>query len=392
MYYIIRLKFLIIVVGLLAIGCQTDTVRIAHFNIKEFSLEKINNVNEEGIGRHPQLLAAASIIQQVKPDILLLQEIDHDYTQKNSDQPDLIGPAQKFLKSYLSQGQNPISYNFIFSAPCNTGILTGLDLNGDGIIAQDSDIHTDQYGADSYGWGTYPGQYSMVLLSRYPIDTITVRTFQNFLWKDLPGNHIPLDFYSAEAINILRLSSKSHWDVPIIINTHRLHMLISHPTPPAFDGPEDRNGRRNFDEIMFWRLYLDKNNLLYDDQAHHGGYSKNNPFIIAGDLNADPGEKAVYDGMNTIKQLIKHPLIQDTKNFLVSEGSAEGWEKDQKYFTAQFSEDRRMRIDYLLLSKSLKVIDGAVFWPHSQKEHQKHKSAETASDHRLIWLDIEIQE
>jgi len=45
---------------------------------------------------------------------------------------------------------------------------------------------------------------------------------------------------------VLRLSSKSHWDVPIDIPlgaglTKRVHMLLHHPTPPAFDGPEGRN-------------------------------------------------------------------------------------------------------------------------------------------------------
>jgi len=28
-----------------------------------------------------------------------------------------------------------------------------------------------------------------------------------------------------------------------------IHILASHPTPPVFDGVEDRNGRRNHDEI-----------------------------------------------------------------------------------------------------------------------------------------------
>ncbi len=45
--------------------------------------------------------------------------------------------------------------------------------------------------------------------------------------------------YDLEAA---RLSSKSHWDVPINVNGRVLHVLASHPTPPVFDGPEDRNG------------------------------------------------------------------------------------------------------------------------------------------------------
>ena len=35
-----------------------------------------------------------------------------------------------------------------------------------------------------------------------------------------------------------------------------VHVLASHPTPPTFDGAEDRNGRRNHDEIRFWADYV----------------------------------------------------------------------------------------------------------------------------------------
>ena len=55
---------------------------------------------------------------------------------------------------------------------------------------------------------------------------------------------------------MFRLSSKSHWDVPIRIGRETVHFLVSHPTPPVFDGPEDRNGTRNHDEIRFWADYV----------------------------------------------------------------------------------------------------------------------------------------
>ena len=35
-----------------------------------------------------------------------------------------------------------------------------------------------------------------------------------------------------------------------------VHFLVSHPTPPTFDGAEDRNGTRNHDEIRFWADYI----------------------------------------------------------------------------------------------------------------------------------------
>jgi hypothetical protein len=103
----------------------------------------------------------------------------------------------------------------------------------------------------------------MLLLSRFPIDAAAIRSFQLFLWKDMPDN-LMADmrdengdlWYPQTVQEKLRLSSKSHWDVPVRINGATVHVLASHPTPPVFDGPEDRNGRRNHDEIRFWADYL----------------------------------------------------------------------------------------------------------------------------------------
>jgi hypothetical protein len=62
-----------------------------------------------------------------------------------------------------------------------------------------------------------PGEFSIGVLSRIPIDTARARTFRTFLWKDLPGHHMPPGFYPAGAIERMPLSSKSHWDLPVTI-------------------------------------------------------------------------------------------------------------------------------------------------------------------------------
>ena len=110
---------------------------------------------------------------------------------------------------------------------------------------------------DAFGYGRHEGEYGMLVLSRFPIENEFIRTFQTFLWRDMPGALLPVDpstgepYYSDAEVALLRLSSKSFWDVPIKVPAAggglpwRLHLLCSHPTPPVFDGPEDRNGRRN---------------------------------------------------------------------------------------------------------------------------------------------------
>ena len=87
----------------------------------------------------------------------------------------------------------------------------------------------------------------------------------------------------------LRLSSKTHADVGVAVPTvdggfREVRVLISHPTPPVFDGPEDRNGRRNRDEIRFWSIHLDR--------PEAAGV----PAVLLGDLNADPFDGDAFVG------------------------------------------------------------------------------------------------
>ena len=144
-----------------------------------------------------------------------------------------------------------------------------------------------------------------------------------------------------EVADLMRLSSKSHWDVPIEIDGRLLHLSVSHPTPQGFDGAEDKNGRRNFDEIKLWAEYVNDGGTLEDDQGGAGGYRSADPFVVIGDLNAkslaplsppetesarsaqsdNPFRTSIYDGKAAIDQLLDHPRIQDSGPFLTSSGS-----------------------------------------------------------------------
>lgn len=387
--------------------------RIATFNIEELSRDQLDDVDpaaagSHGAGRDPQALAAAAIIRRVRPDVLVLNEIDLP-----SD-GDPAAHAHRFAERYLASETAdpqapPIDYPYAFAAPSNTGLLTGLDLDRDGRAATAADRGERAHGGDSYGFGVYPGQYAMALLSRYPLaEGVPVRTFQRFLWRDLPGHHLPTDYYRPAEIEILRLSSKSHWDVPLAVEGQIVHLWMSHPTPPVFDGPEDRNGRRNFDEIGFWRHYLDGSPALYDDAGWTGGYDRDEPFVIAGDLNAGPGDPAIYDGSNAIDQLLGHPRIQDPAAHLTSRGAVEhraavveetrrqspkeasalAARLGVEHATAEFLGGKR--VDYLLPSGELEVVDGGVWWPSVAEDPEGHALAAAASDHRLMWLDLRL--
>lgn len=350
-------------------GGAPATVRIATYNIQEIDTAQLTAVDGAGTGLDPQAVAAALIIKFARPDILVLNEVDLDW--EHPEDPALN--ARRFAAAYVASGPDSIQYPYAYAAPSNTGLLTGLDLNGDGLVATALEQGTREHGDDSFGFGTYPGQYSMAVLSRFPLDSGGARTFQRFRWTDLPGNHIPPGYLTAEAENVFRLSSKSHWDLPVVIAADTLHLWVSHPTPPVFDGPEDRNGRRNFDEIGFWVLYLEGNDRLVDDTGAHGGYASRAPFVIAGDLNARPGDDSVvYNGMSAIDQLLAHPRIQDP---------------DPTHRpTARWLDG--VRVDYVLPSSDLSVAAAGVVDPRVSASPTIARAAAAASDHRLVWVDI----
>ena len=244
----------------------------------------------------------AEIIQRINPDVILLNEFDYD--------PEGEG-ITSFESKFLAVGQNgqePIKFAHRYFAPVNTGVDSGVDLDGDG--------ETGSPG-DAFGYGVFPGQYAMVVLSKFPIETEQVRTFQKFLWKDMPTAAWPVvpdtgkPFYSDEAVEVFRLSSKSHWDIPIKVGDKIIHLLASHPTPPAFDGDEDRNGKRNHDEIKLFADYIsDDCDYLYDDAGTKGGLTAGSHFVIVGDQNADPNDGGSYDV--AANQLLKHPLVNSS--------------------------------------------------------------------------------
>lgn len=337
-----------------------------------------------------QARAVAEIIQRTSPDVLLVNEFDF-YEGGVA--------AELFRDNYLEVSQNgadPVDYPYYFVAPSNTGIPSGFDLNNNGVVGGPD---------DAYGFGFFPGQYGMVVYSKYPIDAAAVRTFQHFLWKDMPGNLMPTDFYSPEEQQILRLSSKSHWDVPISVGDRTVHFLVSHPTPPTFDGPEDRNGRRNNDEIRFWADYVGspaRSAYVYDDAGATGGLQPGELFVIAGDQNSDPNDGDSVEG--SIEALLGHPRI-NTSVTPSSEGGVEAsllqgganlsHTGNPAYDTADFNDNPapgNLRADYVLPSKALRILDAAVFWPVQADPLSRLTGTFPfpSSDHRLVWVDVRL--
>lgn len=375
-------------------AAKPEPVRFATFNA---SLNRFNAgdlIADLSTPINAQARTVAEIIQRVQPDVLLINEFDYD--------SDGVA-AQLFRDNYLAISQNgaqPVAYPYFYVAPSNTGIPSGFDLNNNGVVGGPD---------DAFGFGFFPGQYGMVVYSRYPIDYEHIRTFQLFLWKDMPGALLPddpntpepADWYSPEELAVFRLSSKSHWDVPVLIDGKTVHFLVSHPTPPVFDGPEDRNGTRNYDEIRFWADYIlpSRSGYIYDDAGTYGGLTPGDPFVIAGDENSDPFDGDSIPG--AIQQLLDHPQV-NTKVTPSSDGGPEQAELqggansthvgDPAYDTADFADSTpgNLRADYVLPSKSLRIDAAAVFWPTTDDPLFPLVGVFPfpSSDHRLVWVDV----
>ena len=373
------------------------TLRVATFNASLSPFSQGGLEAQLADPDDPQASAIAEIIQRVDPDVLLINEFNFDENDGGESRALAL-----FLENFLEVSQNgaaPIHFDHVFLAPSNTGVASGFDLDNDGSVGG---------GNDAFGFGFFPGHFAMVLLSRYPILEDQARTFRNFLWKDMPGALLPDDpetpapddWYAAEELEVFRLSSKSHWDVPVEVAGRVVHLLASHPTPPVFDGPEDRNGTRNHDEIRFWSDYVlpFRSRYIYDDEGRRGGLRFGRSFVVLGDLNADP-----FDGDSTgnaARQLLRNPLIS-RRPVPASEGGIEaaalqGGENDTHrgdpaFDTADFGDAApspgNLRVDYVLPSRQLRVKRAGVFWP-TQADPLAALAA--VSDHRLVYVDIKL--
>ena len=352
-------------------------MRFATFNVSLYRDQPGQLMDDLSDPTLEQGLFLGHIIDEVRPDVILLNELDYD----------VDGEAVSRLQStFLSE-----VYPHVYVAPSNTGVPSGMDLDNNGATGGPD---------DAFGYGLFEGQYAFAVLSKYPLGT--PRSFQTFLWRDLPDAWLPEDWFDAAELEVVRLSSKNHVDLPVAIGGATVHFLVSHPTPPTFDGAEDRNGRRNHDEIAFWTQYLDADADAWpvDDAGLRGGLDGAS-FVIAGDLNADP-----QDGDSSgdpIGALLAHSRVQDTPAPTslggVEQSDLQGdanalHQGDPAEDTADFAdwEVGNLRLDYVLPSVDLPLEDSGVFWPESTDPAFAWVGTYPfpASDHRLVWVDVSV--
>lgn len=339
-----------------------DTLRVATYNV-EMQRDGPGLLLRDLIkGEDPAIDAVIAVISGSAPDILALQGFDWDFE----------GIALGVFADRLEHAGAQFPYRY--AAQPNAGLKTDQDLDGDGRLGGPG---------DAQGFGAFSGRGGIAVLSRYPIRTEDVQDLSQLLWRELPGAMLPVHpdgspFPSKAAQDIQRLSSTAHWIVPVSLpNGRTMSLMTFQAGPPVFDGPEDRNGRRNHDEIILWQAVLDG---AFGPVPGH--------FVLAGGANLDPRDS---DGRRTaIQALLSDPRLQDPepRSFGAEQAPDQGHEGDNALDTVDWDGPGRLRVDYVLPSSDWRVTGAGVFWP--APDQSGHDIALRASRHRLVWVDLAL--
>ncbi|MGR5063948.1 endonuclease/exonuclease/phosphatase family protein [Photobacterium sp. DNB22_13_2] len=385
--------------------------------IKRYTSDDASLTEEEGETAEKviQIRNVAEIIQRVRPNAFVLAEYNNDGEGENMDA--LNGFHDNYL-AHSQNGQKTIAFNYKKNIATNTGLPSDYDLNLDGSASGTGD--------DAWGFGFYHGQYAFAVFSQFEIDEANVRTFQHFKWKDMPGEknleivncNVELPegkncgdaWYSDEAWAQFPLSSKNHADIPVIIpkangDKEVVHFLVSHPAPPIFDNPAKHNTERNRAELQFWNDYIDSKNYMYDDKGVYGGLTAGSNFVVAGDLNAD---HQMGDGdRETIANLISHSMVNVEGTLGSYAPASNGGEyclnegictrNPDTPHVENITSTSGLRLDYVIPSATLDIKDSGVFWPAGNEDgynlvfdEELGNSKGVSSDHRMVWVDLDL--
>ncbi|MDR7348064.1 3-phytase [Enteractinococcus fodinae] len=356
-----------------------DALRVATYNAnltRESSGELFEELSAPGA---EDATAVARAVQTVRPDVLVLTGIDVDAGDN---------VAKAFNTNYLAVGGDEhtgITYPYFYTSDSNAGVDSGADLNRDGTIGEPG---------DALGYGSFPGQSSMIVFSKHPLDEANVRDFTSLSWEAMPDNNMPARLTDLER-NIIPLASVSHWDIPVEVDGETLHVLAT----STADSSESTYGTaRNHDQIRFWQDYLDPDTeYILDHRGDRGPLPEDDAFVIAGSLKADPTGKGPGDP-TAITSLLESSQIIDPEpaRTLSVSGLGRGLlpdTPDAPHHTAPspLGGDESYRADYVLPSADLEVLDSGVLETDSPASAQGFFGLPTDTNaNRIVWADIVV--
>lgn len=268
-----------------------------------------------------QITAIEPAIAQADADVLVLTDFDFDAN----------GHAADALIANLEH--HGTLYRHSFALEPNAGQATGLDLDGNGKKGEPR---------DAQGYGRFLGDGGLLILSRCPLALAEDHSAR--LWRDLPLTRMPPE--TPDAIKaVQRLSSSGHWVLDVDCGP-TFQLAVFAATPPVFDGEEERNDRRNADEITLWTTWASL---------------RPTPFVIAGNANLDPHKGEGYH--EAIISLLELPTLQDPLPDL-----------DTAFWPPE--KGGNLRVSYVLPSTQFDILDAGII-------HNTQIGA-----HALVWIEI----
>ena len=343
-----------------AAAATAEPYRIATFNA-ELSRDGPGLLYRDALKGEGDVTEAAARIAAVAPDVLALQGLDWDAG----------GLAIGAIGAALKAAGHPMPH--VLAGPTNRGVPATADgdLDGDGRLLEADDMH---------GWARFTGQGSMAILSRHPLGEAV--DLSGLLWADLPGARRAgadgTDLLSGRYAG-LRLSTTAHWAVPVALPAGTLTVAAHHATPPVFDGPEDRNGRRAADEAALWGAWLDGALAGLPE----GAPAPEGPVVLLMAANVDPLDG---DGLGeAMRALLGRPDLTDPlPRGPERDPVADGHRGDPALDTVDWPDPPGgpgdLRVDYAIPTADLRVAGSGVAWPEEG----------AASRHAIVWVDVAL--
>lgn len=361
---------------------KDDALRVATFDAnlsRSVSGDLLEDLSAPGAEDATEV---AKVIQQVRPDVLVLTGIDVDAGD------DIVDAFNTNYLAVGAQDSGGMTYPYSYTAPSNAGVESGADLDRNGTIGGPG---------DALGYGDFPGQSSMIIYSKYPIETDKIRDFTSLSWSKMPDNNIPEDVTDLER-DMLPLASVSHWDVPIEVDGESVHILAS----SAADASEGSNAKeRNQDQVRFWEDYLDQDTeYITDHRGNRGPLEEGAQFIIAGSLNADPNGNGPADP-TAISSLLDSEAVTDPQPARTVASSDVDQEKlptdpEAAFHTAPdpTSGSNSYRADYVLPSSDMSVLNsGTLEIDAENRDNYRGFFGMRSNDsaNHLVWTDTAIE-
>lgn len=353
------------------IGCESSSsnklnfssnaqpIRFVHWNIKELDSSKLERQDQ-------QVVSAANIIRQLKPQLVSINEIQFDVEKANN--------ATKQANEYEWQKQQNMDlllqsafsdqyeWNITF-APANTGMRSKPDENGKYLSRQPRTPDDPLWDlVDQANFGLFPGQYSTGFATTFPISARLI--VQDLTWMDwdptIDLSSFDIGGVKADEYELFDKNFNVSW---ITIEGKELAVITFH-TVPAFDfgNPLSPNKERNEAQLSFLEWFLlgqcetDSPSTIRSCKTKLRPLQAGTSFIAVGDFNV------ALDSDNPGAEVIKRILASELVHDRISEIPGKALEgvphikSHDTFFSSGWRLDYSpMQLDYFLVSSDLNI-------------------------------------